>query len=76
MRDKWIPFFLPSIEDEEKKAVLEVLESGWLTTGPRVKQFEESFAKYIGARHAIAVNSGTAALHLALEAVEIRESGC
>ena len=73
MKDKLIPFFAPSIENEEKKAVLEVLESGWLTTGPKVKQFEQEFAKYIGARHAIAVNSGTAALHLALDAVGVRE---
>lgn len=73
MRNKWIPFFLPSIGNDEKKAVLEVLESGWLTTGPKVKQFEQEFAKYIGARHAIAVNSGTAALHLALDAVGIKE---
>src|SRR3972149_9781806 len=73
MKDKWIPFFAPSIENEEKKAVLEVLESGWLTTGPKVKQFEQEFAQYIGARHAIAVNSGTAALHLALDAAGVKE---
>jgi perosamine synthetase len=50
--------------------VAETLRSAWLTTGPKVKQFEQEFAQYIGARHAIAVNSGTAALHLALDAVE------
>jgi Predicted pyridoxal phosphate-dependent enzyme apparently involved in regulation of cell wall biogenesis len=51
--------------------VLEVLDSGWLTTGPRAKLFEERFAEKLGARHAIALNSATAALHLALEAVGV-----
>ena len=45
------------------------LRSGWLTTGPRVKQFEERFAASVGAEHAVAVNSCTAALHLAVEAL-------
>lgn len=66
-----IPFHVPSIGEEEIAEVVEVLRSGWLTTGPRVRQFEEAFAAHVGARHAIAVNSGTAALHLALEAVGI-----
>src|SRR5581483_9119770 len=51
----------------------EVLRSGWLTTGPKVREFEEKFARYLGARHAIAVNSCTAALHLALEASGIKD---
>ena len=68
-----IPFTLPLIEDDEKREVLEVLESGWLTTGPKTKQFEKEFASFVGAKHAIAVNSCTAALHLALEAIGIRE---
>ena len=66
-----IPFHVPSIGEEEIVEVVEALRSGWLTTGPKVRQFEEAFASYIGARHAIAVNSGTAALHLALEAVGV-----
>ncbi|MBZ0169001.1 spore coat protein [Candidatus Methylomirabilis lanthanidiphila] len=66
-----IPFHLPSIGEEEIAEVVETLRSGWLTTGPKVRRFEEMFAAYVGARHAIAVNSGTAALHLALEAVGI-----
>jgi dTDP-4-amino-4,6-dideoxygalactose transaminase len=69
----FLPFHRALIEEEEKKAVLEVLESGWLTTGPRVRQFETEFAKYVGASHAIAVNSCTAALHLALAALDIEE---
>jgi len=66
-----IPFHLPSIGEEEIAEVVEVLRSGWLTTGPKVRRFEEDFAAYVGAKHAIAVNSCTAALHLALEAVGV-----
>lgn len=66
-----IPFHVPSIGEEEIAEVVEALRSGWLTTGPKVRRFEEDFAAYVGAKHAIAVNSCTAALHLALEAVGI-----
>ena len=66
-----IPFFLPAIGEEEIQAVVETLRSGWLTTGPRTKQFEQLFAERIGVRHALAVNSATSALHLALEAVGV-----
>jgi dTDP-4-amino-4,6-dideoxygalactose transaminase len=61
-----VPFHRPAIGDEEVRAVVETLRSGWITTGPRVKELEERFAAYVGARHAIAVNSGTAAIHLGL----------
>ena len=64
-----IPFHLPSIGEEEITEVVAVLRSGWLTTGPKVAEFERAFADYVGARHAVALNSGTAALHLALEAI-------
>jgi perosamine synthetase len=66
-----IPFHLPTIGEEEIAEVVEVLRSGWLTTGPKVARFEEEFAAYVGAKHAVAVNSCTAALHLALEAVGV-----
>jgi perosamine synthetase len=66
-----VPFARPSITEREKQAVADVLDSGWLTTGPRVKQFEERFAAKVGARHAVALNSATAALHLALEAIGV-----
>lgn len=56
----------PIITDDERNAVLEALDSGQLAQGPRVAAFEEEFARYVGARHAVAVSSGTAALHLAL----------
>jgi dTDP-4-amino-4,6-dideoxygalactose transaminase len=70
-----LPFHRSLIEEEEISAVLEVLRSGWLTTGPRVKQFEAEFARYIGASHAVAFNSCTAALHLALAAIGLEEGG-
>jgi dTDP-4-amino-4,6-dideoxygalactose transaminase len=56
----------PIIEEDEQRAVAEALASGQLAQGPRVAAFERAFAEYIGVRHAIAVNSGTAALHVAL----------
>jgi dTDP-4-amino-4,6-dideoxygalactose transaminase len=66
-----IPFAPPSIGMEEIADVVEALESGWLSTGPRVARFEREFAEYVGAAHAVAVNSCTAALHLSLLAAEI-----
>lgn len=70
---KALPFHLPLIGEEEIEAVTEVLRSGWLTTGPKVRQFEEEFSQYIGGKHSIAVNSCTAALHLALEASGVKD---
>jgi perosamine synthetase len=67
----FIPFHLPDIGDEEIHSVVETLRSGWLTTGIKTKQFEKEFAAWIGAPHAVALNSCTAALHLALEAVGV-----
>ena len=70
---KFIPFHRPVIDEDEIRSVVETLESGWLTTGPKVKTFEEDFGRYVGCKHAIAVNSGTAALHIALDAIGITE---
>jgi perosamine synthetase len=70
---EFIPFHKPAIDEDEIQSVVETLKSGWLTTGPKVKRFEEEFARYLGCRHAVAVNSGTAALHLALDAIGIKE---
>jgi perosamine synthetase len=67
-----IPFYKPSIGAEEIDEVVATLKSGWLTTGPRTKQFEREFADYLKHKHAIAVNSCTAALHLALEAIGLK----
>src|SRR5262245_30898289 len=72
MRKEFLPFHKPFLGDEEIREVVHCLESGWLTTGPRVRKFEEAFKSYIGAKHAVAVNSCTAALHLSLEAIGIR----
>ncbi len=66
-----VPFFRPSITEDEIDEVVATLRSGWLTTGPRTKDFEAAFARYVGAKHAIALNSCTAALHLALDAVGV-----
>jgi len=66
-----IPFHKPLIEDDDVAAVVETLRSGWITTGPAVKAFEKAFSEYTGAKHAIAVNSCTAAMHLALAALDI-----
>jgi dTDP-4-amino-4,6-dideoxygalactose transaminase len=70
---KSVPFHVPSIGDEEIRAVSETLESCWITTGPKTRSFEEAFAHFIGVRHALAVSSCTAALHLSLEAARLRE---
>jgi len=67
----FLPFALPDISEDEIAAVADALRSGWVTTGPRAKRFEEEFARYVGAPHAVAVNSATAGLHLALEAVGV-----
>src|SRR5258708_32820063 len=67
-----IPFYKPSIGQAEIDEVVDCLQSGWLTTGPKAKQFEQEFARYHQRRHAVAVNSCTAALHLALEAIGLK----
>jgi dTDP-4-amino-4,6-dideoxygalactose transaminase len=69
IRDTFLPFALPDIDGNELTQVKEALESGWITTGPKTHQFEAEFAAAVGAKHAIAVNSCTAAMHLALETV-------
>lgn len=66
-----IPFHRPALGPAERAAVIEVLDSGWLTTGERSVRFEEAVAARLGVRHAVAVNSATAALHLALEALHL-----
>jgi len=69
---EFLPFALPDIGEEEINEVVDTIRSGWLTTGPRTRQFEEQFAQLMGGdQYAIAVNSATAGLHLALEAIGI-----
>jgi perosamine synthetase len=67
-----IPFFRPSITEAEIAEVVNCLRSGWLTTGPLTRRFEEEFAREVGGRYAVALNSCTAALHLAVEALGLR----
>jgi dTDP-4-amino-4,6-dideoxygalactose transaminase len=71
VRAQFLPYALPSIGEEEIAEVIDSLRSGWITTGPKVKRFEADFADYVGAKHAIAVNSCTAGLHIALTALDI-----
>jgi dTDP-4-amino-4,6-dideoxygalactose transaminase len=71
MPDDFLMFHRPSIGEAEERAVLEVLRSGWLTTGPKAKEFERRFAAYRGAAHGVAMNSCTAALHVALLAMGV-----
>ncbi len=73
VRDKLLPYGHQWIDEEDIKAVLEVLRSDWITQGPKVAEFEKEFAKYVGARYAVAVNSGTAALHAACFAAQIEK---
>jgi len=68
-----VPFFRPQIGQQEVDEVASTLRSGWLTTGPKVKLFEKRFAAAVGATHAVAVNSCTAALHLAVEAMGLKQ---
>jgi perosamine synthetase len=72
LRETFLPFARPDIDEAEIAEVTAALKSGWVTTGPKAKQFEKEFAAAVGAKHAIAVNSCTAALHLSLEAAGVR----
>lgn len=67
-RNHFLPYSLPLIGKEEIQEVTETLESGWLSKGPKVQQFEKEFAAFVGAKHAVALNSCTAALFLTLKA--------
>src|SRR5580692_1728652 len=71
VRESYLPYGHQTIDDDDRAAVAAVLKSDWLTTGPRVAEFEEAFALAVGAREAVAVNSGTAALHAAMHALGI-----
>jgi perosamine synthetase len=72
-RLSFLPFALPDTDETEIKEIAEVVRSGWVTTGPKTHQFEAEFAATVGATFAIAVNSCTAAMHLALEAIGLQE---
>ena len=71
MTDRFLPYGRQSIDESDVEAVVEVLRGDWLTTGPAVERFERELAEHAGVGHAVAVNSGTAALHIAYEAAGI-----
>ncbi len=72
VRDSFLVFGSPAIEESEIREVAACMRSGWLGTGPRVAEFENAFGRYIGSRHAVAVSSCTAALHLSMVAAGLR----
>jgi len=72
LRSSFLPFALPDIDEAEINEISEAIRSGWVTTGPKTFEFEREFRTYVGAKYAIAVNSCTAAMHLALEAVGLK----
>lgn len=72
IRDKFLVFGSPTIDEEEISEVVKVLRSGWISTGPKAAEFEQKFQSYSNANHAIAVNSGTAALHLSFLAMGLK----
>ena len=71
VRKNFLPYALPQLGPEEEHEVIETLRSGWITTGPRTKKFEDKLATYLGVKHCLAVNSYTSALHLALTVLDI-----
>jgi len=71
VRKTFLPYNRPDIGQAEIDEVVDTLRSGWITTGPKTKEFEKRFAEYVGSRHAIAVNSCTGGLHVALAAAGI-----
>jgi len=70
-RKNFLSLAVPDISDEEKKEVLEVLDSGWISTGPKVKEFEKQFAEYHNVKHAIALSSCTTALFIAAKVLGV-----
>ncbi len=70
-RSTFLSFQPPAIGEEEIEAVAETLRSGWLTSGPRSEELERRFAAYVGAKHGVALASGTAAMHLSLLAAGV-----
>src|SRR5215469_1539308 len=72
VRDTLLPYGRQAVDERDIEAVVDVLRSSWLTTGPKVGEFEESFAAYVGAGHAVSFSSGTAALHAAAFAAALK----
>ncbi|HJV36046.1 DegT/DnrJ/EryC1/StrS aminotransferase family protein [Geomonas sp.] len=72
MREKFLPFSIPTIGDEEINEVVDSLKSGWITTGPKTKRFEDAFKEYVNAPYAVPLSSATAGLHLAMLALKLQ----
>jgi dTDP-4-amino-4,6-dideoxygalactose transaminase len=72
MRNTFLPFSRPDIGQEEINAVVDVLSSGWITSGPKVQAFEKAFAEYVGSPYALSLSSCTAGLHLAMELLDLK----
>jgi len=72
LRETFLPFALPDLDGEELAEIKEALDAGWITTGPKTHRFEAEFGARVGAKHSIAVNSATAAMHIALEAIGLQ----
>ena len=70
-RTEFLPYALPLIEEDDIAEVVDSLKSGWIAKGPKTMELEKRFAAYVGAKHAIAVNSCTAGLHLSLVAAGV-----
>ena len=73
MRSEFLPYGQQWVNDEDIKAVVEVLKTDWITQGPKVDEFERRVAEYCGAKYAVAVSSGTAALHATCTVAGISE---
>ena len=73
IKEQMIPFHSADVGEEEAQAAAKVILSGWLTMGPKTIEFEQKFATYVGAKHAVGVNSCTAGLHLALDAIGLKQ---
>lgn len=71
VRDSFLVFGKPCLGEEEEREILDTLRSGWIGTGPKAQRFEQLFLEYVGSKHALAVNSATAALHISLLAAGI-----
>jgi len=72
LKDKFLPFSRPTIDDEMINEVIDTMKSGWLTTGLKVEKFEKMFSEYVGHGNVVSVSTGTAALHIAIQLLELK----
>ncbi|GAI04371.1 unnamed protein product, partial [marine sediment metagenome] len=71
VRDNFLPYGIQAIDEDEINEVIDSLKSDWITTGPKMRKFEENFKDFKGSKYAVAVNSGTAALHVSTSTIDI-----